>query len=205
MSKTMLWSAINHLSATEQLLKAAERGCLRSVHELITQYAANPYSKDSNGMTALHFAAYNGHPAVCDYLVTELNDNAKITRDKCEKISNQLIDPYIKVQRLEYIVENKSKQQLDEKNDAGQTALFLATLMGLNYPKITEYQREFEKAKYNSVIRLLVNAGAQITEPDINNCKISGNYQAVEILTKAKKDKKCQQCRTAKTCTKLKL
>lgn len=205
MSKIRLWSVMNRLTATEQLLIAAEAGRLNNVRNLITRHAANPYIQDSNGMTALHLAAREGHLSVCEYLIDELNTNSKNTAFKCEQINNQMMDHATKVQRLEYIVENRDKPQLEQKNSLGQTALFLATLMGLNYPDINEYQREFGEAKYNPVITLLVSAGAKISQADIDNCKVRGNYKAAEMLAKSRRDKNCQQCATAKTCTKLKL
>jgi len=205
MPKTMLWSVMHYLSATERLLIAAERGCVKSVRNLITEHAANPYSKDSNGMTALHFAARDGHLGVCEYLVAELNANATNTRDKCEQIEMQSVDQFIKVQKLEYIVENIGKRQLDEKNDAGHTALFLATLMGVTSPVQTLAQRKILEAKYNPIISVLTNAGARVTENDLKNCKDRNNQEGATILRRVKTAKNCQQCPTSKSCSKNKL
>lgn len=201
----MLWSIMNYLTPTERMLLAVERGCVNSVHSLITEQAANPYSKWANGMTALHIAALNGHSDVCNYLIMELTENANNTRDKCEKISNQFLELHLKIQRLEYIVENRNKQQINEQNDEKHTALFLATLMGINHYNLPQTRNVTQEIKYNPVIKLLVEAGALVTEQDLNNCKERKNQEALMILQQSTL-KNCQKCTaSSKTCNKRKL
>lgn len=52
-----------------ELGKAAEKGRLQAVKELLSKYPHDLESRDSDGFTPLHEAAYNGHPAVAECLV----------------------------------------------------------------------------------------------------------------------------------------
>jgi hypothetical protein len=204
--KTMLWSITPYLSATERLFIAAQKGCVKSIKDLITKQGANPYSKNHEGNSPLHLAARDGHLFACEYLVEELKSNSKSTRDKCGQISEDLsINKAVMLQRLEYIVENKNKPPLDEKNNVGQTALFLATLLGKHCPRLSKQQQSVLQTVYNPVIALLAESGAQITELDIVNCKESDNEEALKILQKEQKRRNCQTCSAAKSCNKLKL
>jgi hypothetical protein len=109
------------------------------------------------------------------------------------------------VHTLEYIVENKNKAPLDEPNDAGQTALFLATLLGKHCPQLAKQQHSVLQTVFNPVIALLAESGARITEQDLINCKIHDNDEGLKILEKVKKPRNCQKCPAAKTCMKLKV
>lgn len=93
-----------------------------------------------------------------------------------------------------YLIKNSDNLKLDEKNDNKQTALFLATLMGVTCIRDTLGRRDELDEMYNPIIKLLTDAGAIVSNTDIDNLKIRNNRKGLEILLPAKQSQHCMKC-----------
>ena len=114
---------------TEEMFQRAAAGGVESVKEWIAK-GANVFAVDEHGMTALHWAARNGHLDIVTYLIEEkgLDANAR-THNLQTPLHATALNCHLEV--VQYLVRNrKSPADINAQDNDGETALHIAVEKG---------------------------------------------------------------------------
>lgn len=120
--------------------------------------------------------------ANADPCITDINGMTPLhfaARDGHAKMCDYLV---------RHIISSGNKPLLESETKDGETALFLATLMGVNSVRDTIGKIDLLKSRYNPIIQTFINANVELHHKYINNCIERNNREGIEaFLTSIRK------------------
>ena len=153
------------------LLMAASEGGIYKIVKVLLQEGNNPNIQDSDGVSAMHLASFNGHYTVMELLLNNNNANPNLSDNNgWTPLMNACSEGHYKIVQL--LLNNGADPNVSNSKN-GMTALIQACLSG-----------------HNGIVQLLLTVGADPNTQDdggytpIQIASLKGCFTITELLLK---------------------